>query len=275
MPDARFLPDLPPDFETTRATLHAYARAVGAIPRAYAEAHPKWWHVALDVVDHGLESDPVPLPDGGSLRLLMDLTSHEVVLTTTSGGEHRVSMTGGLTGTELAERLIGIAATYGLEGEYHRDKFENDEPRHYDKDAAETFFVTLRNVWTAFEKHRSGLTGEASPVHVWPHGFDLAFDWFGTRVEKYEENGEIVEHTAQLNLGFYPGGRPYFYSNPWPFDADALLGRDLPHGAQWHTEGWEGTILYYDRLQGDPDAESKLLEYAAAVFEIAAPTLMA
>jgi hypothetical protein len=275
MAEPAFLPELPDDFEKTRATLHAYARSVGAIPRAYADAHPKWWHVALDVVDRGLKTDPVPLPEGGTLQLLIDLISHEVVLTTSSAGEHRISMAAGLTGTEMAERLIGIAATYGLEGEYHREKFENDEARQYDPAAAAVFFGVLRNVRAVFEKHRSGLDGEVSPVHVWPHGFDLAFDWFGTRVEEYEENGETAQHQAQLNLGFYPGERAYFYSNPWPFEADVLLGRPLPHGAQWHTDGWEGTILYYDRLQGDPEAETKLQEYAAAVFDLAAPTLMA
>ncbi len=85
----------------------------------------------------------------------------------------------------------------------------------------------------------------------------------------------MTEHPAQLNLGFYPGGRPYFYSNPWPFEGGVLLEQELPHGAEWHTEGWQGTILYYDQLQDDPDAESKLLEYAAAVFELSLPTLSA
>lgn len=275
MSETPFLPSLPDEWEATRATLHAYALGVGAIPRAYAKAHPKWWHVSLKVTENGLATDPVPLSNGESLTLLMDLRRHQVEVSTSGGDRHTVSMQSGFTGTEFAERLIGIAATYGLDGDFHREKFENEDPREYDPAAAETFFAVLSRVADAFEHHRAGLDGEVSPVQLWPHGFDLAFEWFGTRVERYEEDGDVTEHPSQLNLGFYPAGRPYFYSNPWPFEAERLLGEELPHGAEWHTEGWQGTILYYDRLEGDPDAEKKLLEYAAAVFEIVSPTLTA
>ena len=270
-----FLPELPAGWEETRSTLHAYALSVGAIPRAYADAHPKWWHVSLDLVETGLETDPVPLADKESLKLRMDLTSHEIVVTTTGGDKHTVSMTAGLTATELAERLMGIASSYGLRAEYYRDKFENDDARAYDPSIAETFYAVMSDVAAAFEEHRATLSRDVSPIQVWPHGFDLAFEWYGTRVETHEENGEVRSHPSQLNLGFYPAGRPYFYSNPWPFDTDSLLGSKLPHGAQWHTDGWEGTILYYDQLQDDPDARKKLLEYAAAVYDVVAPTLAA
>jgi hypothetical protein len=275
VPDTSFLPELPDSWEDTRSTLHAYALSVAAIPRAYAEAHPKWWHVSLKVTPKGLVTDPVPLESGETLELRMDLEAHQVVMTTTGGDEHTYSMAAGLTGTEMAERLIEAAVAYGLDGEYHREKFENDETRVYDPKAAELLFTLLVDVNAVFEKHRAGLEGEASPVQLWPHGFDLAFEWFGTRVETFEEEGEVTEYRSQLNLGFYPAGRPYFYSNPWPFESDRLVDTQLPHGATWHTEGWQGTILYYDLLQGDGEAREKLAEYAAAVHEIAAPTLTA
>ena len=275
MSDATFLPELPPKWEVTRATLHAYALAVTAIPRAYAEAHPRWWHVSLRVTPEGLVTDPVPLPNGEKLGMRMDLQTHQVIATTTGGDRHTFSMKAGLTGTELADRVIGMASEYGLDGDYYRDKFENDEAREYDPETASVFLSVLVSVSALFEKHRSGLEGEVSPVQLWPHGFDLAFEWFGTRVESSEEDGKITEHASQLNLGFFPGGRPYFYSNPWPFEAEQLLGNPLPHSAQWHTDGWQGTILYYDQLQGDPDAERKLEELAVAVYDLAAPTLTA
>jgi len=80
---------------------------------------------------------------------------------------------------------------------------------------------------------------------------------------------------AQLNLGFYPRGRPYFYSNPWPFEGDALLPVELPYGASWHTDGWEGSVLYYDEVAGRPDGRERVLAYARAVFAAAVPTLSA
>ena len=267
------LPHLPDDFESTRATLHAYAHAVEVIPRAHAEPDSKWWHVSLKVTDRGLETDTMRLPDGGTLILRMDLETHDVVVE--AGEETRVSMMDGITGTDMGDRLIAAVAGLGLKGEYNREKFENDEPREYDPAGATSYFAATRVVDRVFKEHLDSLEGEVGQVQLWPHHFDLACEWFGTRVETYEEEGVVTEYPSQINLGFYPEGRAYFYSNPWPFDGDKLLGTPLPHGAEWHTEGWEGSILYYDQLAGDPDAATKLAEYARAVFTAASPTLTA
>lgn len=276
MPD--FLPRLPEpdDWETTRATLHAYVRGAGAIPETHAEAHPKWWHVSLNVRPQGLVTDDMALSDGGTFNVRLDLISHAVVVETSAGQATTLSMTEGATGTEMGDQIIAAVAELGLEGDYNREKFENDDPRGYDPVAAGVFLAAANNVNGVFEQHRASLSGDVGPVQLWPHGFDLATEWFGTRIEKYEEEGEVTEYPSQLNLGFYPGtDRPYFYSNPWPFEGAKLASEPLPHGAQWHMEGWEGSIIYYDQLQGDPGAATKLAEYARAVFDLAAPTLTA
>lgn len=272
---ADFLPPLPDTWEPTRATLHAYAHAVGAVPRAHAVAHPKWWHVSLEVTPRGFVTDNVSLPGGGLVNLQMDLHTHEVVVHATDGSDVRVSMTDGLTGTQMGDRLIDIVRGLGLEGEFNREKFESDEPRSYSPAAAETYFRAAANVSHIFNHHLQAIGGTVSQVQLWPHNFDLACEWFGTRVEIWEEGGESGEHPSQINLGFYPEGRAYFYSNPWPFESDKLLGQPLPHGAEWHTDGWEGSILYYDQLAGDSDAAMKLIEYARAVYDVASPTLTA
>ena len=269
------LPELPSGWEETRATLHAYARGIGVIPRAHAGPHPKWWHVSFAVTERGLETEEIALPGGGSLSLLMDLEADEVVLSTSGGEGRSFDMSAGLTGTEFGEELIAAVAAHGLEGEYERARFENDEARQYSSSVASTMMRVFVDVAGVFETHRAEIGGQVGPVQLWPHGFDIAFEWFGTRIERYEEDGEVEEHPAQLNLGFYPGGEPYFYSNPWPFEGDKLMSAELPHGAAWHTDGWPGTILPYDKLVGDPHAEDKLLEYAMAVYELAAPTLTA
>ena len=103
-------PALPADFEPTRATLHAYAHAVGAIPRAHGIAHPKWWHVSLKVRPEGLVTDPVPLPDGGAVSLRMDLRHHVIVMRATGGSKTTLDMRQGATATEVGERLLAAAA---------------------------------------------------------------------------------------------------------------------------------------------------------------------
>jgi hypothetical protein len=143
---------------------------------------------------------------------------------------------------------------------------------------AETYFAALVNINAVFEKHRATLEGEIGPAQLWPHGFDLAFEWFGTRMIEFAEHGEKSFYPSQINLGFSPGEpshpRPYFYSNPFPFE-DIFETQPLPHGAQWFTVSWQGSIMEYTSLVDDPQAGEKLQAYAKAVFDITSPSLMA
>ena len=74
-----------------------------------------------------------------------------------------------------------------------------------------------------------------------------------------------------MNLGFYPAGDPYFYSTPWPFDP-TMAETPLPHGATWNTD-WNGAVLPYSAIEGDPAGGDKVAEFAKAVFDAASPML--
>ena len=277
MSSKAFFPPLT-GWEPTRKTLHLYSKVVGVVPRAHAEFHPKWWHISLKVRPDGLVTDNMPLPGGGIFALKMDLLGHKVVLFTSRGETREFSLTGGLSASAFGDQVLGAVTDLGLTGEYAREKFENDEPRQYDPAAAERYFTAVVNADRLFKKHRASLSGEVGPVQLWPHGFDLAFEWFGTRTVEYEEGGQIEKYRSQINLGFSPGEsshpEPYFYSNPWPFEADQLVNKPLPSGARWFTESWQGSVLEYASLVGDSQAEDKLLAYARAVYDLASPTLL-
>ena len=187
----------------------------------------------------------MPLPAGGTAWLRMDLTDHVVVVESSEGLREALPMDTGMTGTEFGAALAEMVAGFGLEGDYETGKFESDEPRRYVPGHAAGFFAALVNINHNLEVHRSSLEGQVGPLQVWPHGFDLAFEWFGSETEQTEGS------QAQLNLGFYPAGRAYFYSNPWPFDP-ALTATELPGPAEWRTEGWEGTILHRHAGLDDP-----------------------
>jgi hypothetical protein len=207
----------------------------------------------------------------------MDLVEHQILILVDAQLVKSFSMQVGRSSTAMAGDVLGAVAELGLTGEVAREKFESDEPREYDPDQAGRFLTALVNAHRIFSAHRAKLRGDVGPVQFWPHGFDLAFEWHGTRVETYEEDGEIQEYPSQINLGFYPGGTAeaqYFYSNPWPFEASELLDKPLPGGASWHTEGWQGTLLPYEELVDNDEAEARLREYARAVFEISSPTLL-
>jgi hypothetical protein len=261
-------------WEPTRKALHLYSNVVGVIPRAHAEFHPKWWHISLKVQPDGLVTDHMSLPQGGTFRLKLDLRQHQIILSTSIGPEVQFDMAAGLTATEMGDQLLAAVADLGLAGDYARQKFENDEPRVYDPAAAETCLTALVKADSILKRHRESLVGEVGPVQLWPHGFDLAFEWFGTRVQTYKEHGELQELPSQINFGFYPGEPIYFYANPWPFEADKLVDHPLPGGARWHDQDWQGTMLPYADVAGDPDAEARLLAYFGEVYKLASPTLM-
>ena len=268
-----YFPDLG-DIEPTRETLHLYAAAMGVVSRAHAVPHPKWWHISLKVRPDGLVTNSMALPGGGSFALRMDLINHEVILHTSQGNQSALSMREGLTGSEFGSRLLDGVKALGLEGEYVRQKFEDDSPREYNPKAATRLFSAFVNVDQLFKKHRATLSGEVSPVQIWPHGFDIAFEWLGARIVEHEEDGQATSSPSQLNLGFYPGRpEPYFYSNPWPFEKDQLVDQSLPESARWHLEGWEGAFLPYAALAGKDDAGQRLLDFARRVYEISSPTL--
>jgi hypothetical protein len=278
MADEMIFPSLA-GFEPTRQTLQLYSRAMSAVPRAHL-SHGQWWHISLKAMPEGLVTERVDMPAGGQLWLTMDLTRHAVYLMSDRGQVDEFSLAAGLSAAAFGDQLLEAVKHAGLPGPYEREKFASDEARVYDKEAAGRYLSALTLANRLFNRQREDLMGEpgeTGPVQLWPHNFDLSMEWFGTRRVAHEEGGETQQLPAQLNLGFYPGdpeGEPYFYSNPWPFEGETLLGRELPAGARWHTEGWQGTILPYAELAGDPAGATRLMAYAQAVYDVCAPTLM-
>jgi Family of unknown function (DUF5996) len=267
------LPPMPEDWEDTRATLQAYASVVSALPRGLLEPDPRWWHIGFSVTPRGFQTLPISISGGASATLLIDLVDHEIVLSTDTGSRLSWPMDAGITATKMGDELIAAATEFGLDGRYDLDSIADDAPRPYDRADAERFFSVLQAVHAVFVEHRSRLDGDVSPIHLWPHGFDLSFEWFGTKLNPYEENGRVVELPSQLSLGFYPAGDAYFYSNPWPFDVDLMIENPLPEACEWYVSDWQGTRLRYAALDGDPRATERLLDFAERVFEIVRPTL--
>lgn len=261
-------------FGPTRRTIQLYARALSALARAHAPAHPNWWHISLKVTPIGLATDNIPCAGGGIIAGRMDFHHACIALDSSDGRSWSIPMDAGLSGSAMGERVLAAAAEAGVSGEVDHSRFASDEPGVYEAGVVGRFFAALVLADRVFKRHGARLGKDIGPVRLWPHGFDLAAEWFGTRKEQYNEGGQTMELPAQLNLGFYPGeddGSSYFYSNPWPFDGDKLLGHELSNGAVWHTEGWQGTMLPYTAARD----EEHVLAYAAAVYEIVAPMLTA
>ena len=233
-----------------------------------------WRHISLSIRPNGLATENLSLPGGGIAALRLDVR-HKIIVESSRSFSKEINLLGRKNASEIVEELASVLLDIGLSTDI--DPTQMPDILDCDLEKAATFFHTLVEVDRLFKQHFPPLPEPVSPVQLWPHGFDLSCEWYGGRLETWEEAGKINKIPTQLNLGFYPGANDadsYFYSNPWPFDEKQLLDKSLPTEARWHTEGWKGAILPYTELLHQKNAGACVLEFAKAVFEIAKPTLV-
>lgn len=261
------LPPLPSDWEPTRLSLQKYAQAISAAPRAGADPDPRWSHVSLHPVrtPGGIEaftSAPVPLDEGAQLVSTFDVLAGSVVVAAGDDFETFV-LADGPSPKSIGAAIEGLLRSHGATIDVDSDRYADDNTQRYTEAHAFAWFENTAWVTSVLDELNAGLDGETSGPHIWPHGFDVATEWFGTRVVDDEGSN------AQIAVGFYPAGDPYFYANPWPFN-DAWVNETPPHGAVWNTEGWFGVKLDATALTGKND-RGAVLDVARFVHAIAGP----
>lgn len=262
------------DWTATRDTLHAYSRVVGAILREHAEFAPDWSHVSLLLADNGLVSRPFATRRG-EVGLQLDLQRHRLELSA-PGGVASISLDGGLSATELAEEIMRRGEALEVKLQPDVEHYANDRPTGYHTAKAEAYLQALHDVDAVFAAVRAELADALTETVLWPHGFDLSFEWHGKDVTYTSKDGSEKAGQAMIGFGFSTGDKshpaPYLYANPWPFDS-ALTERSLPGKAEWYTETWKGSVLPYAALT--ESGEQLLYDYMLAVFQGAAPGLSA
>lgn len=241
---------LPTGWEATRETLQRYAHAVTALPRAGAPSHPRWNQVAMDVVPDGLVAAATPLADGTELVSTIDLVNHQIVVT--AGDTTRVfDLNEGPTPREVGEAIATIAEEHGSAIDVDASRYEDETAQVYDASHASAFLDVATSVRDAFDKINAGISGEITGPHLWPHGFDIATEWYSDKMIDYDG----TPTSAQIAIGWYPAGDAYFYANPWPFE-DSWADAELPGDALWNTEGWYGALLNVADISEESGTES-------------------
>ena len=106
------------DWAETCDTLHAHTQVLGKLAVTLAPPEPQLQHAALRLTARGWETAPLPAPDGsGTLVVVLDLRTHDVVIEASKGGVRRVPLgpdraVGVVTRDVLAaiEDLVGSVA---------------------------------------------------------------------------------------------------------------------------------------------------------------------
>jgi hypothetical protein len=103
---------------------------------------------------------------------------------------------------------------------------------------------------------------DASPIHIWPHHFDMAV--------LISLSGKKGGEPMTIGVGMSPGDKsynePYWYVSPYPYPDTANLPSLAGHGF-WHTEHWVGAVLTASNLTQDSAAAQE--EQVRAFFQSA------
>ena len=113
-------------------------------------------------------------------------------------------------------------------------------------------------------KFRSELSGERSPVQLWPHHFDLSMSWFSSRLVPGKDPDDAELSKEQMMFGFSTGDNTipdaYFYITAYPVP-EGLKYLQISEDARWNTDGFQGDVMMYESFKGASNPEEKLLNY--------------
>lgn len=274
MSDNKFSPLPLAEWQPTLETLQTYAKVIGKVRRALTPRQKHWFHVSLRVGTTGLTTGPIPAGPV-TFELLLDLTVHQLVITTSRGERLHKPLTGQAPAVFCEETLFALASL-GFNVEIDRSLFEARTPSSYDRAAVERYWQALSQIDAIFNEFRGEQRGETGPVQLWPHHIDLALLWFSGRLVPGQDPANEEYADEQMNFGFTPGDegipQPYFYITAYPLP-DGLTATPLPADAVWHQTGFSGAVMLYEALVEAADPKEKLLTFMRTVHQAGANSM--
>lgn len=270
------------DWSATCDTLHAHSQVLGKLAVKLAPPEPQLQHAALRLTARGLETVPMPAPDGsGALVVALDLRTHEAVAEHSAGRSARVPLT--------PDRPVGavtrdlLAAIADLAGEVRIDPRpqevtwtvpldEDDEHATYDRDQVASYFAAASQAALVLAAYRAPYRGRSTPVNAWWGSFDLAVSLFSGKEASPPSQDFIMRNAMDVQevaIGWWPGDQRfphaafYAYAHPSPANfGDATLPVS---GARWDTSLGE-FILTWDEVIASADPHATALEFARSAF---------
>jgi Family of unknown function (DUF5996) len=273
------------DWSATCDTLHAHSQVLGKLAAALAPPEPELLHAALRLTARGIETAPLPAPDGsGALVLALDLHRHEAVAETTSGASRRVPLTPDRAVGEVTRELLGavgelvgpveidptpqeVAWTVALDAD--------DEHRRYDPDAVGAYLVAATQAALVLAAFRAPYRGRSTPVNEWWGSFDLAVSLFSGEEAAAPSEDFIMRNAMdaqEVAVGWWPGDQRYgkaaFYAYAHPARDGFSDGRLEPAAAHWDAALGE-YVLDWDDVITAANPHADALSFARSAFSYA------
>ena len=256
-----------PALPATRDAVHAYARVLGGWLTAGRAPRKHWWQGSLALSLHGLTTGV--LRGEIDFELELDLVRGQLCARTADGTEIAEPILG-QPAVELASQITGFLRAQGVdEMNIPSGDARTDGRSHtagYSAGCGRAMAEAWSTVAAALEELRAGIREETSAIQLWPHHFDLSMVWLpGDKVPGQDPDSiEQADHAdKQMSFGFTLGdeaiAEPYFYITAYP-SPDAFATLALPDGAAWHTDGFTGVALTYQRLLAADDPRGYLLD---------------
>jgi hypothetical protein len=278
-------------YEDTLATVHMWTQIVGKVRLRQMPWLNHSWHVTLYVTPRGLTTGSMPY-EGGSFEIIMDFTSHELIVTTSAGRQRRMDLSPRSVADfymalfDLLREVDVNVKIYGKPNEVaDAIPFREDLVHHsYDKQAISSLFQALARIEVVFVRFRSRFRGKVSPVHLFWGSFDLAVTRFSGREAPKHPGGipnipddimqEAYSHEVS-SCGFWPGAAdfptPVFYSYCYPTPPDFGDQPVEPAEAYYSREKGE-FFLPYHVVQGSANPEYTLMHFLTSTYRAAAAT---
>ena len=194
---------------------------------------PQLQHAALRLSARGLETLPLPAPDGsGALVVALDLHAHEAVVEHSDGRDCRVALTPDRPVGEVTRAVVEAVSRLG--GEVTIDPTpqevswsvpldEDEQHRHYDPAQVATYFRAATQAALALAAFRAPYRGRSTPVNAWWGSFDLAVSLYSGRAAE-PPAGDFITRNAmdaqEVAVGWWPGDARYpkaaFYAYAHP-----------------------------------------------------------
>jgi len=237
----------------TRDAVHAYAQVIGDWRTSCLARRKHWWQITVYPSVRGLTTGMIQAADI-DFELELDLQA-DLLLGHVAGGGNLSEPLGGRSGRDLADAVAGFLTDQGIDpGLVPEDKKRESHDitaAGYSADIADSLGSAVRSISAAMAAFRAPVAEETSPIHIWPHHFDLAMLWLPGEKIPGQDPMDEESSDKQMNFGFAFGDEgipePYFYVTAYPLP-DALPGLALPDGTIWQSDGFNGAVLLYRRL---------------------------